>query len=180
MRCYGQGTVYLANLAQHVHVMDVDQDGLTVDSTYVLALDSSLHYEVIAVDSQYGISGSGQVPAQHLRPRQGRPDDLGRAADDAGHARTSTSTVDADAVVAWSTSPAGADAGARRTPPGCGGGAATPARAGSCSFLGTGYRAGPAQRAAAAAERPDRPGLRRAVRHGPAGLHAQNQGNVWN
>ncbi|MEU6574312.1 AIM24 family protein [Streptomyces sp. NPDC046805] len=60
MRCHGQGTVYLANLAQHVHVMDVEQDGLTVDSAYVLAMDSSLHHEVIAVDSQYGISGSGK------------------------------------------------------------------------------------------------------------------------
>jgi uncharacterized protein (AIM24 family) len=60
MRCHGQGTVYLANLAQHVHIMDVEQDGLTVDSSYVLAMDSSLHHEVIAVDSQYGISGSGK------------------------------------------------------------------------------------------------------------------------
>lgn len=60
MRCHGQGTVYLANLAQYVHLMDVEQDGLTVDSAYVLAMDSSLHHEVIAVDSMYGISGSGK------------------------------------------------------------------------------------------------------------------------
>jgi uncharacterized protein (AIM24 family) len=33
MRCHGQGTVYLANLAQRVHVMEVEQDGLTVDTT---------------------------------------------------------------------------------------------------------------------------------------------------
>ncbi|MFE9883902.1 AIM24 family protein [Streptomyces scopuliridis] len=60
MRCSGQGTVYLANLAQYIHVVDVDHDGMTVDSVYVLALDSTLHTEVIAVDSQYGISGSGK------------------------------------------------------------------------------------------------------------------------
>lgn len=60
MRCHGQGTVYLANLAQRIHIMDVEQDGLTVDSSYVLAMDSSLHHEVIAVDSLYGISGSGK------------------------------------------------------------------------------------------------------------------------
>ncbi|MEV0111825.1 AIM24 family protein [Streptomyces sp. NPDC050844] len=60
MRCHGQGTVYLANLAQYIHVVDVDRDGLTVDSSYVLALDSSLTHQVIAVDSQYGISGSGK------------------------------------------------------------------------------------------------------------------------
>ncbi|MFJ4469057.1 AIM24 family protein [Streptomyces sp. NPDC089424] len=60
MRCHGQGTVYLANLKQHVHLIDVDQEGLTVDSSYVLAMDSGLHHEVIAVDSLYGISGSGK------------------------------------------------------------------------------------------------------------------------
>ncbi|MFC9651376.1 MULTISPECIES: AIM24 family protein [unclassified Streptomyces] len=60
MRCSGQGTVYLANLAQYIHVVDVDHEGMTVDSAYVLALDSALHTEVIAVDSQYGISGSGK------------------------------------------------------------------------------------------------------------------------
>ncbi|MGH4034538.1 AIM24 family protein [Actinomycetota bacterium Odt1-20B] len=60
MRCHGQGAVYLANLAQYIHVVDVEQDGLTVDSSYVLAMDSSLTHQVIAVDSQYGISGSGK------------------------------------------------------------------------------------------------------------------------
>ncbi|MEU1158969.1 AIM24 family protein, partial [Streptomyces sp. NPDC005918] len=60
MRCHGQGTVYLANLAQYIHVVDIEQDGLTVDSSYVLAMDSSLTHQVIAVDSQYGISGSGK------------------------------------------------------------------------------------------------------------------------
>ncbi|AXG80147.1 AIM24 family protein [Streptomyces paludis] len=60
MRCSGQGTVYLANLAQYIHVVDVGQDGIAVDSDYVLALDSALHTEIVAVDSQYGISGSGK------------------------------------------------------------------------------------------------------------------------
>ncbi|MFC3575733.1 AIM24 family protein [Streptomyces yaanensis] len=102
MRCHGQGTVYLANLAQHVHIMDVEQDGLTVDSSYVLAMDSSLHHEVIAVDSQYGISGSGKYQLNIT----------GR-----GKVALMTSGVplmmqvtpdkyvncDADAIVAWST-----------------------------------------------------------------------------
>jgi uncharacterized protein (AIM24 family) len=59
MRCFGQGTVYLANLAQHVHILDVGHEGLTVDSSYVLALDSHLHWDVVAVESQYGIAGAG-------------------------------------------------------------------------------------------------------------------------
>ncbi|MEU1664660.1 AIM24 family protein [Streptomyces sparsogenes] len=103
MRCSGQGTVYLANLAQHVHIVDVDHDGLTVDSAYVLALDSTLHWEAIAVDSQYGISGSGKYNLNI-----------------SGHGKVALMTsgqplmlqvtpdkyvnVDADAIVAWSTS----------------------------------------------------------------------------
>ncbi|MET7638356.1 AIM24 family protein [Streptomyces sp. NPDC005438] len=103
MRCSGQGTVYLANLAQYVHLVDVDHQGLTVDSAYVLAMDSSLHWEVIAVDSQFGISGTGaynlsitgsgkvalMTSGQPLM-LQVRPDAYVNA--------------DADAVVAWSNS----------------------------------------------------------------------------
>ncbi|MFE5835047.1 AIM24 family protein [Streptomyces sp. NPDC056488] len=102
MRCSGQGTVYFANLAQYVHVVEVEQEGLTVDSAYVLALDSTLHTEVIAVDSQYGVSGSGKYQLNI----SGR-----------GKVALMTSgqplmmqvtpekyvSVDADAIVAWST-----------------------------------------------------------------------------
>ncbi|GLF94539.1 AIM24 family protein [Streptomyces yaizuensis] len=102
MRCSGQGTVFLANLAQHIHVVDVDPEGLTVDSDYVLALDAALHTELIAVDSQYGISGSGK----HQLNISGR----GRVALMTSglplmmRITPETSVnVDADAIVAWST-----------------------------------------------------------------------------
>ncbi|GGS26814.1 AIM24 family protein [Streptomyces griseoviridis] len=102
MRCHGQGTVYLANLAQQIHVLDVEQEGLTVDSAYVLAMDSSLHHEVIAVDSLYGISGSGKYQLNIT----GR----GRIALMTSGApllmRVTPDTYvncDADAIVAWST-----------------------------------------------------------------------------
>ncbi|WP_030899372.1 AIM24 family protein [Streptomyces sp. NRRL F-5126] len=103
MRVSGQGTVYLANLAQYVHVVDVDRDGLTVDSAYVLALDSTLHHEVIAVDSQYGISGTGKYQinitgtGKVALMTSGKPLMM----------RVTPETyvnVDADAIVAWSTS----------------------------------------------------------------------------
>ncbi|WP_030764586.1 MULTISPECIES: AIM24 family protein [unclassified Streptomyces] len=103
MRCSGQGTVYLANLAQYVHVVDVDQDGLTVDSSYVLALDSTLHTEVIAVDSQYGISGSGKYQlnisgrGKVALMTSGQPLMMHVTPD-------KYVNVDADAIVAWSTS----------------------------------------------------------------------------
>ena len=102
MRCHGQGTVYLANLAQHVHVVEVDQDGLTVDSGYVLALDSSLHSEVIAVDSQYGISGSGKYQlnitgrGKVALMTSGAPLMMQVTPD-------KYVNCDADAIVAWST-----------------------------------------------------------------------------
>ncbi|URM89699.1 AIM24 family protein [Streptomyces sp. MRC013] len=103
MRCSGQGTVYLANLAQHIHVVDVDQEGLTVDSAYVLALDSALHTEVIAVDSQYGISGSGKYQlnisgrGRVALMTSGQPLMLQVTPD-------KYVNVDADAIVAWSSS----------------------------------------------------------------------------
>ncbi|MER8154229.1 AIM24 family protein [Streptomyces sp. NPDC094472] len=103
MRCSGQGTVYLANLAQHIHVMDVDHDGLTVDSSYVLALDSTLHWETIAVDSQYGISGSGKYNlnisgrGKVALMTSGQPLLLQVTPD-------KYVNVDADAIVAWSSS----------------------------------------------------------------------------
>ncbi|WAX78058.1 AIM24 family protein [Streptomyces sp. KMM 9044] len=102
MRCHGQGTVYLANLAQHIHVMDVDHEGLTVDSSYVLAMDSSLHQEVIAVDSLYGISGSGKYQlnitgqGKVALMTSGMPL-LMRVTPD------KYVNCDADAIVAWST-----------------------------------------------------------------------------
>jgi uncharacterized protein (AIM24 family) len=103
MRCTGQGTVFLANLGQYLHILDVDHEGLTVDSAYVLALDSSLHTEVIAVDSQYGISGSGKYQlnitgnGKVALMTSGSPLLLEVTGENYVN-------VDSDAVVAWSTS----------------------------------------------------------------------------
>lgn len=102
MRCSGQGTVYLANLAQHIHVLDVDHDGLTVDSAYVLALDSGLHWDVIAVDSQFGLSGTGQYnlniagSGKVALMTSGKPLLMQVTPD-------KYVSCDADAVVAWSS-----------------------------------------------------------------------------
>ncbi|GEB53594.1 MULTISPECIES: AIM24 family protein [Streptomyces] len=103
MRCTGQGTVFLANLAQYIHVVDVTQDGLTVDAAYVLAMDSTLHHEVISVDSQFGISGTGAYnlaitgQGKVALMTSGEPLLLNVTPDTYVNA-------DADAVVAWSTS----------------------------------------------------------------------------
>ncbi|MER8040400.1 AIM24 family protein [Streptomyces hydrogenans] len=103
MRCSGQGTVYFANLAQYIHVIEVEQEGLTVDSSYVLALDTSLHTEVIAVDSQYGVSGTGKYQlnitgrGKVALMTSGQPLMLQVTPD-------KYVSADADAIVAWSTS----------------------------------------------------------------------------
>ncbi|MEV8392180.1 MULTISPECIES: AIM24 family protein [unclassified Streptomyces] len=102
MRCTGQGTVFLANLAQYIHVVDVDHEGMTVDSAYVLALDSTLHTEVIAVDSQYGISGSGKYQLNI----SGRGKVALMTSGQPLMMRVTPETYvsgDADAVVAWSS-----------------------------------------------------------------------------
>ncbi|MFD5747128.1 AIM24 family protein [Streptomyces sp. NPDC127033] len=102
MRCSGQGTVYLANLAQYIHVVDVDHDGMTVDSAYVLALDSTLNSEVVAVDSEYGVSGSGKYQlnisgrGKVALMTSGQPLMMEVTPDKYVNA-------DADAVVAWSS-----------------------------------------------------------------------------
>src|SRR4029434_2665615 len=42
MKVSGSGTVFLANQAQDIHLLDLDGDGLTVDGNNVLAFDESL------------------------------------------------------------------------------------------------------------------------------------------
>ncbi|MEV6107679.1 AIM24 family protein [Streptomyces sp. NPDC051940] len=102
MRCSGQGTVYFANLAQYLHVVEISEP-VTVDSSYVLAMDSSLHWDVIAVDSQYGISGSGKFNLEItgrgklVLMTSGKP--LMMAVTPERYVN-----VDADAIVAWTSS----------------------------------------------------------------------------
>ncbi|MFJ2934674.1 AIM24 family protein [Streptomyces sp. NPDC087219] len=178
MRCSGQGTVYFANLAQYVHVVDVEQEGLTVDSAYVLALDSTLHTEVIAVDSQYGVSGTGKYQLNI----SGR----GRVAlMTSGQPLMMRVTpekyvsVDADAIVAWSTGlrvqmQAQTHSSSVRTRRGNTG------EGWELSFLGQGFalvqpsEVMPPQNAAIGQ------GIAAQFGAGQHGSHAQNQNNAWN
>ncbi|MFF0221075.1 AIM24 family protein [Streptomyces sp. NPDC004629] len=177
MRCHGQGTVYFANLAQYVHVVDVEQEGLTVDSSYVLALDSSLHHEVIAVDSQYGISGSGKYQLNIT-----------------GHGKVALMTsgvplmmqvtpdryvnCDADAIVAWSTG-LRVQMQAQTHSSGVWRRRGNTGEGWELSFMGTGYALVqpsellPPQNAAVGQ------GLAAQYGMGQHGARGQNQGNVW-
>ncbi|MEV6318956.1 AIM24 family protein [Streptomyces sp. NPDC051776] len=177
MRCSGQGTVYLANLAQHVHVVDVDGDGLTVDSAYVLALDSGLHWEAIAVDSQFGISGSGAYNLQ-ISGRgkvalmtSGQPLML--------HVTPDTYVnADADAVIAWSMSlrvqmqaqTSSSSVFRRRGNTGEGW---------ELSFLGQGYALVQPSELLPPQNAVIGQGIAAQYGLGQHGAHGQNQGNIW-
>ncbi|MFI8960944.1 AIM24 family protein [Streptomyces sp. NPDC053493] len=178
MRCSGQGTVYFANLAQYIHVVDIEPEGMTVDSAYVLALDSSLHTEVIAVDSQYGVSGTGKYQlnisgrGKVALMTSGQPLMLQVTPD-------KYVSADADAIVAWST-------GLRVQMQAQTHNASVRRRRGSTgegwelSFLGQGFalvqpsEVMPPQNAALGQ------GIAAQYGVGQHGAHAQNQNNAWN
>ncbi|WP_329116255.1 AIM24 family protein [Streptomyces sp. NBC_01353] len=178
MRCSGQGTVYFANLAQYIHVVEVEQEGMTVDSAYVLALDSTLHTEVIAVDSQYGISGSGKYQlnisgrGKVALMTSGQPLMMHVTPD-------KYVNVDADAIVAWSTGlrvqmqAQTHNSSIRRRRGDTGEGW-------ELSFLGQGFalvqpsEVMPPQNAAIGQ------GIAAQFGAGQHGSHAQNQNNAWN
>jgi uncharacterized protein (AIM24 family) len=177
MRCSGQGTVYLANLAQQIHIMDVDQDGITVDGAYVLALDSGLHWDVIAVDSQFGLSGTGKYNlniagrGKVALMTSGKPLMMQVTPD-------KYVSCDADAVVAWSTGlrvqmqaqTSSSSVWRRRGNTGEGW---------ELNFVGQGYvlvqpsEQMPPQNAQIGS------GLRAQYGMGQQGARGQNQGNIW-
>ncbi|MFJ1926177.1 MULTISPECIES: AIM24 family protein [unclassified Streptomyces] len=177
MRCSGQGTVYLANLAQYVHVVDVDRDGMTVDSAYVLALDSSLHTEVIAVDSQYGISGTGKYQlnisgsGKVALMTSGQPLMMQVTPDKYVNA-------DADAVVAWSSSlrvqmqAQTHSSGVMRRRGNTGEGW-------ELSFLGQGFALVQPSEVLPPQSAQIGQGLAAQYGMGQQGVHAQNQNNAW-
>lgn len=59
MACSGTGTVYLANLAQHLHILELRRERLTVTSSYVLALDTGIDWQVVDIEGGERISGVG-------------------------------------------------------------------------------------------------------------------------
>ncbi|MET9322443.1 AIM24 family protein [Streptomyces sp. NPDC003038] len=178
MRCSGQGTVYLANLAQYVHVVDVDQEGLTVDSSYVLALDSTLHTEVIAVDSQYGISGSGKYQlnitgrGKVALMTSGQPLMMHVTPDKYVNA-------DADAIVAWSTS-LRVQMQAQTHSTGVWRRRGNTGEGWELSFLGTGFALVQPSEVLPPQNAQLGQGVAAQFGMGQQGAHSQNQNNAWN
>ncbi|MFH8794500.1 AIM24 family protein [Streptomyces sp. NPDC017941] len=178
MRCHGQGTVYFANLAQYIHLVDVDQDGLTVDSSYVLALDSSLTHQVIAVDSQYGISGSGKYQlnitgrGKVALMTSGQPLMLPVTPDRYVNA-------DADAIVAWSSG-LRVQMQAQTHSSGVWRRRGNTGEGWELSFMGQGYALVQPSEMLPPQHATIGQGARAQFGMGQQGARGQNQGNVWN
>ncbi|WP_279580092.1 AIM24 family protein [Fodinicola feengrottensis] len=51
MKCHGSGTVYLANQAQDVHILNLTGDGFTVDGKNVLAFAPELDWDIVRIDT---------------------------------------------------------------------------------------------------------------------------------
>jgi uncharacterized protein (AIM24 family) len=103
MRCTGTGTVFLANLAQHLHVLTLQQgEQLTLSSAYLLAMESSVGWRTVNIEGGERIAGVGNWcleltgPGQVVLMTSGRP--LALPVGPQQYA-----SADADAVVAWSS-----------------------------------------------------------------------------
>ncbi len=99
MRCTGQGQVFLAEDATHLHPIELQGDAICVSANSVLAFDESLHHEVRRIEGGHGIPrrcpvhpavpGTGTIVVK----THGTPVVL---------PVTPTTFVDSNAVVAWS------------------------------------------------------------------------------
>ncbi|MEU6217139.1 TerD family protein [Streptomyces sp. NPDC047022] len=98
MRCTGQGQVFLAENATHLHPVELQGEAICVSAENVLAFDESLQYEVRRIEG-HGIPGGALFTMQFqgtgtiVVKTHGAPVVL---------PVTPTTFVDSNAVVAWS------------------------------------------------------------------------------
>jgi uncharacterized protein (AIM24 family) len=102
MKVTGSGTVFLANQAQDIHLIELTGDGLTIDGKNVLAFETSLRWNIVRIDTQQQIAGVGNYQVE-LTGRgmvavttTGAP--LVMRVDPSKYC-----FADADAVIGWST-----------------------------------------------------------------------------
>jgi uncharacterized protein (AIM24 family) len=104
MRVTGSGSVFLANQAQDIHVLDLQgqHDALTVDGKNVLAFESSMRWDIVRIDSQVQIAGAGSYNIELRGPGKVAVTTTG-----APLVMKITSSnyyfADADAVIAWTS-----------------------------------------------------------------------------
>jgi len=102
MECTGQGDIFLANMADHIHIIDLEQDSITVSASNILAFQEGISWDInrlkggvmaMAAGGLFNttLSGTGKIAIS----TQGRPVVLNVDA---------PTFVDVNAVVAWSPS----------------------------------------------------------------------------
>lgn len=103
MKVAGAGTVFLANQAQDVHILDLTGDSFTIDRDNLLAFAPSLRWSVVRVDSQQRVGGMDSFNieltgrGQFVACTTGPPLVMNVTPSNYYFA-------DADAVIGWSTS----------------------------------------------------------------------------
>jgi uncharacterized protein (AIM24 family) len=103
MKVTGNGTVYLANQAQDIHILDLTGDGLTVDGKNVLAFEHGLRWDIVRIDSQVAVAGAGAYNVE-LRGN-GKVAVTTTGAPLVMHVNAQNYYfADADAVIAWTSS----------------------------------------------------------------------------
>lgn len=103
MKVNGSGTVFLANQAQDVHILDLTGDGLSIDGKNVLAFEESLHWDIVRLDSQVQVAGAGNYQVELTGA--GKVAVTTTGAPLVMHVDSQNYYfADADAVIAWSSS----------------------------------------------------------------------------
>jgi uncharacterized protein (AIM24 family) len=103
MRVAGSGSVFLANQAQDIHIIDLTNDGFTIGGNNVLAFETSLRWNIVRIDTQQQIAGVGNYQIEFAGRGQvavtttGAP--LVMRVDPSKYC-----FADADAVIGWSSS----------------------------------------------------------------------------
>ena len=64
MKVSGSGTVFLANQAQDIHILELTGDGFTIDGKNVLAFETSLRWNIVRIDTQAADRRRRQLPGR--------------------------------------------------------------------------------------------------------------------
>ena len=86
MKMSGTGEVFLADTAQDIHLLKLENDAITVNGANLLAFDSGINWDIQRVQGVSGMMGGGLFNTSLTGTRLGR-DPLGRAARAAQHGR---------------------------------------------------------------------------------------------
>ena len=71
MKMTGTGEVFLADTAQEIHLLKLENDSITVNGANLLAFDSDIDWDIKKVEGAWGMMGGGLFNTAPLRHRLG-------------------------------------------------------------------------------------------------------------